>query len=157
VKFCISSRPWPSLKHACENRPRLRLQDLISSDIEQYIHDELKDSKRMAYLTEKEPVCSIGLFKDVVNKADGVFLWVTLVVKSVLKGLTNKDSVYYPEKRLQSVPADLEDFYDHVLARIMPNTWLKRRGFSNLWSMRVGRIWRMFTKPMRLICEERCR
>jgi hypothetical protein len=118
VKLCISSRPWPSLKHAFENRPQLRLQDLTSSDIDQYIHDELKDSKRMAYLTEKEPVHSIGLFKDVVNKADGVFLWVTLVVKSVLKGLTNKYSVYYLEKRLQSVPADLEDLYDHMLARI---------------------------------------
>jgi hypothetical protein len=42
---------------------------------------------------EDRPRDARDLIMEVVTKADGVFLWVSLVVESLLKGLGNRDEI----------------------------------------------------------------
>ena len=54
----------------------------------------------------------------IVERADGVFLWVKLVVRSLLEGLSNRDEVPDLQRRLQAIPLDLEDLFKSMLDKI---------------------------------------
>lgn len=58
------------------------------------------------------------LQEEIVSRAQGVFLWVFLVVRSLIIGLTNADRVTDLERRLQSLPTDLEAYFRHMLETI---------------------------------------
>lgn len=48
----------------------------------------------------------------------GVFLWVHLVVRSLLQGLRDGDMLFELATRLEELPSDLEQLYVHMLDRI---------------------------------------
>ncbi len=60
------------------------------------------------------------LIEEVVNKANGVFLWVTLIEKAIISGLRQGDEINYLRRRLASLPSDLEALYAHMLRSIDP-------------------------------------
>lgn len=49
--------------------------------------------------------------RDVVEKADGVFLWMRLVTEELLKGMGDRCSVSQLKKRLESIPVGLEGMF----------------------------------------------
>lgn len=61
---------------------------------------------------------SRALIHDVVEKAEGAFLWVVLVVQSVVRGLGEGDSISMLRHRVQTFPADLEKFFWNILSRV---------------------------------------
>ncbi|PMD58378.1 uncharacterized protein K444DRAFT_563688, partial [Hyaloscypha bicolor E] len=115
VKFCIASRPLIVFKDSFNGFPSLKLQDLTSNDIQRYIKDKLNGHKRMKFWTTREPETCKRLVAQLINKAEGVFLWVKLVVKSLLKGLSQRDGIPQLLKRLDAFPSDLELLYGHML------------------------------------------
>ncbi|KAE9375911.1 hypothetical protein N431DRAFT_481115 [Stipitochalara longipes BDJ] len=120
IKICLSSRPLLVFKDAFGALSGLRLQDLSFDDIKQYVGDRLGNNPRYRQLTLEEPEQAPGLVDEIVNKADGVFIWVTLVVKSLLSGLGKRDGIADLQRRLRLLPSDLEDLYHHMLTRIEP-------------------------------------
>ncbi len=120
VKFCIASRPLLVFKDAFSTCPGLRLQDLTYNDIHRYIEDKLKANERMKLLTKETPKEARELVQEVIYKAEGGFLWVTLVVKSLLKGLSQRDGISELNRRLKTFPSDLEKLYGHMLSSIEP-------------------------------------
>jgi hypothetical protein len=93
---------------------------LTASDIKRYIEDKLNSNVRMELLIRQNPDEAVKLVEEVIQKAEGVFQWVSLVVKSLLKGLDQKDSILYLMKRIQKLPADLEHLYAYILSSIDP-------------------------------------
>ena len=61
------------------------------------------------------------LVDEVVQKAHGVFLWVFLVVRSLTSGLANADRMVDLQRRLRSLPDDLEEYFQHMLDTIDQN------------------------------------
>jgi hypothetical protein len=120
AKFCISSRPWPVFQDIYEGVPGLKLQDLTHDDIVLYIRDKLGKSKQMKWFLLTDAQSANGLIEELVEKAAGVFLWVVLVVKSLVNGLRNGDDISHLRRRLASLPSDLEDLYSHMLKSIDP-------------------------------------
>ena len=120
VKLCVSSRPWVVFDDAFKGIPMLRLQDLTFDDIQAYVFDKLEGHDRMRLLKNAEPGHAAGLVNEVVTKASGVFLWVTLVVKSLLNGLRNRDCIGDLRRRLSELPSDLDKFYTHMLNHVDP-------------------------------------
>jgi hypothetical protein len=118
VKVCVSSRPLLVFDDAFGQNPSLRLQDLTYRDITKYVGDKLGNNPRFRQLTSEEPLLAPELTKEIVKKADGVFLWVTLVVKSLLAGLGNRDSIADLQRRLKLLPSDLEALYSHMVTLI---------------------------------------
>lgn len=51
-------------------------------------------------------------------KADGVFLWVSLVVSSLLEGLQNRDDISDLQRRIDLLPPDLESLFAAMLQQI---------------------------------------
>ena len=100
--------------------PSLRLQNLISGDIAKYIEDKLNGHKRIMLLAKQNPKQVRELVGTVIYKAEGAFLWVTLVVTSLLKGCSQGDGFPQPLKRLNTFPSDLNQLYEHMLSSIDP-------------------------------------
>ena len=65
-----------------------------------------------------------GLVEEIVSTSFGVYLWVTLVVKSFLKGLINHDNLSDLRMRLCELPDELDDLYGLMLASISPPFYL---------------------------------
>jgi hypothetical protein len=122
IKICISSRPLLAFEDAFRSCPGLRLQDLTLRDINDYVGDKLANHPRFRKLAESaaNKQAAAALIREIVAKADGVFLWVTLVVKSLLAGLGNRDGIKDLQRRLRLLPNDLESLYAHMLLRIDP-------------------------------------
>jgi len=97
--------------------PGLRLQDLTFDDIQRYINDNLHYNNKMVQLAHDESGAQ-NLVLEIVNKAEGVFLWAKLVVHSLLQGLRNFDHISDLRKRLSMLPTGLEDLYRHMLMDI---------------------------------------
>lgn len=115
VKFCVSSRPERAYEKAFEERPSLKLQDLTYNDIRNYIEDRLIKDANMESLFQREPVPARELVEEVVKTANGVFLWVYLVVTSLLMGLNNDDGIADLQRELRRLPKSLKDLYIHMI------------------------------------------
>ena len=113
VKVCLSSRPERSFNDAFDSCPKLRLQDLTEHDIREYAADRLEPWLR----AEAEDEVS-KMLHDIAHKAQGVFLWVDLVVKALIKGLKNDDSLEQLQMRVASTPSDIEAVYAKMLGKI---------------------------------------
>ena len=120
IKVCLSSRPWLVFEETLGYHPGLRLQDLTYNDIRTFVQDKLDANPKMLQLIRSNPLEAAQFSKTVVSKANGVFLWVRLVVVSLLNGLRNRDEMSDMQKRLELIPSELDDLYGHMLNRIEP-------------------------------------
>ena len=118
TKVCLSSRPLLIFEESFRDSPGLRLQDLTSGDIRRFVTDRLSNDPRMRQIAENEPSQRHDFEKEICRKAQGVFLWVKLVVRSLLEGLSNSDRMADLRARLELLPADLEELYRHMMAKI---------------------------------------
>jgi len=131
VKFCLSSRPLLVFDRAFQPFPGLVLQNLTFDDIRIYVRTRLSVHERMKEVELEEPGISARLASEIVTKASGVFLWVKLVVNSLLDGLGNFDRGTDLERRLGELPEDLENLYWHMIDRVKP-VWYLEEGFRLL-------------------------
>jgi hypothetical protein len=118
VKALLSSRPLPAFEFAFEHQPKLRLQDLTHNDISTYVDDKLAAHPRVKVLSKGNAAGVQALVAEIVGSAAGVFLWVKLVVRSLLEGLQNYDRLADLQRRLRELPRDLEDLFRHMLRNI---------------------------------------
>ena len=113
VKFLLSSRPITPCLDAFRSGPRLRLHDLTSTDIRAYCCDYLE--KRLAARGESEVT---EIINALIERSAGVFLWVVLVVKSVIRGLQDGDRLDELHSRLDEIPTELLELYQHLLNKV---------------------------------------
>jgi hypothetical protein len=115
VKMCVSSRPWNHFEDAFGTRPRLKIEDLTRPDIEHFVVSKLRENRGFEELRMEQPDYTGALIENVTVKASGVFLWVVLVVDSLLEGFTNGERLIDLQYRLDSLPADLERLFWSIL------------------------------------------
>lgn len=120
VKICVSSRPWNVFEDAFGHSPSLLLQDLTYLDMKHYVGSHFYNDSGFALLREREPSYADELVENVAEKASGVFLWVRLVVQSLLRGLGHGDRVSDLQRRLDFLPPELEKLYDSMLSSLDP-------------------------------------
>ena len=120
VKICFSSRPLSVFHNSFDQRPKLKLQELTFKDISRYARDSLIGNPTVAELRSESDWDLEHLVSCIVEQAQGVFLWVKLVVNSLLDGIENFDDVKEMESRLTFLPSDLTDLYRRMLKQIEP-------------------------------------
>jgi hypothetical protein len=120
IKVCVSSRPWLIFEDAFGHDSMLRLQDLTKEDIRLYIEDEFEKNAHYQYFRRTDPQSCSQLQLELVKKSQGVFLWVYLVVLSLLRGFRNRDHVRMLRERLEQIPSDLDAFFKQMLTQIEP-------------------------------------
>ena len=120
LKICFSSRPYQVFHRYFDRQPKLSLQDLTYDDIYKYTQDKLQSGTAdfdSPSLSDRE---ISDLVSQIARQAEGIFLWVHLVVKSLLHGIDNSDNFEVLESRLKRVPSSLMGLYRHLLEHIEP-------------------------------------
>jgi hypothetical protein len=115
VKIVLSSRPIRPCVAAFQNYPTLRLQDLTKDDMVSYVRAQFNANHDMESLRKRQPGDVDRLLNEITSRSSGVFLWVELVVKSLLRGLTAGDHMADLRRRLYQYPEELEPLYRHML------------------------------------------
>jgi len=121
LKLCVSSRPWNVFRNAFGDgtRKTLKIDDFTREDIRRFARSRLEGHPRWNH-------CSLSdsdrhtIIDAISTRAEGVFLWVFLVTRSLREGLTDDDSMDGLMKRLDSLPKDLERLFKGILDGVDP-------------------------------------
>lgn len=131
VKLYIASREWPVFTSTYGSSGQLvRMQELTHNDIQTFVRDALSSTFSFNMLATQShgtdnrhsathaTNCQL-LVDEIVSKAEGVFVWVRLMVNSIKRGYAEGDDVEMLRERVQDTPADLHDFFHKLIyARI---------------------------------------
>ncbi|KAK4556700.1 hypothetical protein LTR86_006271 [Recurvomyces mirabilis] len=120
IKLCLSSRPWNVFTRAYRNRVdgELAVQELTEQDIQIYVREKMLANPVFAAMRLRDPTGCVKLMDEIRAKAEGVFLWVHLVVRSLLRGLGNDDDLETLERRLNTYPDDLDGYFQRMFDRV---------------------------------------
>src|SRR6266487_2141991 len=91
IKLCVSSRPWNAFVDAFGGSDRkLALQELTKEDMREFVKDMVEENDVFTQLAQRDSRYQ-SLVLQITEKAQGVWLWVYLVVRSLLRGLDGAD------------------------------------------------------------------
>jgi hypothetical protein len=121
IKVCVSSRPWGPFQreYGSDDRLHVTLHTLTKRDIETYVATKLQTAARSA----PSVYCTRGLERlgnAVCARSEGVFLWVSLAVKDLRRGIEEQDSLSALHDRLEGYPSELRDFIQRIFDAIDP-------------------------------------
>jgi len=119
IKICVSSRPWNRFREAFGSFPQLVVQDLTRPDIELYIEAELEESAAFQSSVARDSRCR-GISSEVATRAQGVFLWVYLVVRDLKRDLQSQENFEHLRRRVDVMPPTLDKYFQRIFDRIDP-------------------------------------
>ena len=118
LKICVSCRPWIVFEKffGDNSGKRIYLQHLNRPDIWRFAYEQLTEeiNNRWSLMDKTE---YSTLVEEITERSSGVFLWVFLVVRSLLRGMTNLDTAEELQARLRELPTELEEFFRCILDR----------------------------------------
>lgn len=117
-KVCVSSRPEQAFRQEFRLCSQLRVQDLNRKDIEWTVTGRLSPHLKKYIITDEERK---SLESELVWKAQGVFLWLDLMIKTLIKGSRNGDSYKELRLRLERTPGTIDGMYMHILPSLDPS------------------------------------
>lgn len=120
ARLCLASRPWIVFEDTFSQKPSLMLQNLTHPDLKHFVVSEFSSNEGFKRLQIRNPKYTSELMDEITDKPSGVFLWVKLVVKSLLAGLTFDDRISDLQRRLDSLPVDLGKLYVAILDNLDP-------------------------------------
>ena len=118
VMICAASRPELVFEESFYGKPQLKLEDLTRPDIHIFATEQLGDNVFFRDLQRFKPKEAQALISNVTDKASGVFLWVRLVIASLLTGLRDGDTLADLQDRLMALPSDLEALFKRILDKL---------------------------------------
>jgi len=107
-KVCVSSRPEVVLRGHLAGYSTLRVQDLTASAIRKYVTDKLQQYIPPA---ADDTFDRNEIINPLCSKAEGVFLWASLAVKSIGTGILGGDSRTDLAARLDALLGNLQQLY----------------------------------------------
>lgn len=114
LKVCVSSRPWNAFVDAFGRNPSLKMEDLTRSNIDHFIESRFESSSAFIEQRKAFPGQARELLNNIAEKALGVFLWVTIVVDTLLSDLSDGASFTTLLKRLHDIPHDISKLYGKI-------------------------------------------
>jgi len=121
VKLCVSSRPWNSFLEAFGNDSARYtvVERNTEEDMAEYVDGVLLADPRFETLIQRDPRAQ-RLVEEIREKSQGVFFWVFLAVRSLLRGLGEHDDVETLLDRLRELPPELERLFERILGSVEP-------------------------------------
>ncbi|KAF4943280.1 hypothetical protein FGADI_13518 [Fusarium gaditjirri] len=118
VKMCLSSREWPIFQEAFKTFPSFRLHELTRSDVSRIVQDRLKSNELYQKMADPDGLAHFE--SNLVDKSDGVFLWLKLILQAIEDGLLSGDRLSQLQNKVDALPTELNDLFQHLLNAIHP-------------------------------------
>jgi hypothetical protein len=118
VKVCVSSREENAFLEL-GIYPSLRVQDMSRTGILAYARGELCPRFGLLDDMHDKAFCFKvqRLIKTLVDKGDGIFLWIRLVIRSLVRGIENGDSFETLLKRTEEFAPGLDSLFEQMWSR----------------------------------------
>ncbi|KAK1753868.1 P-loop containing nucleoside triphosphate hydrolase [Echria macrotheca] len=118
IKLCVSSRNWNVFRDAFSAYPILKMEEFTRPDIEKYVRARMADSPAFDELRSLGDPSVQGLESRIIEKANGVFLWVVLVVEKLIITAQNNNDPHELDKIVESLPPGLDELYNSIRKRL---------------------------------------
>lgn len=118
-KTCLSSRPWKEFTAKLGRTPSLRLDEITQLDMIAYVKDRIYRTTQDQGLTTRETNDLVSL---VTYRADGVFLWVELVVRAVDVELKKDRGLSRVHSIVQDFPSELDEYFTALIFQRIEKT-----------------------------------
>lgn len=121
VKVCVSSRPLLAFEEAFTGKPSLRLQDLTFESMRKYAALKLSDQIQKYISVNNKDLDQTRSYIDwIVERAEGVFLWVVIAVRGLREGLRGIASLPELAQTIEALPSEVESLFMLMLNNIKP-------------------------------------
>ncbi|KAK5657414.1 hypothetical protein OQA88_2984 [Cercophora sp. LCS_1] len=120
IKVCVASRPWTEFNDAFRHSPTMEMHLLTHLDIAVFVNSKLSANQGFAELKAIYPAEASSIAESLTIKANGVFLWVALVTRSLLLALSEGESLSSLQSILDQLPSDIHLLYNAIWERINP-------------------------------------
>ncbi|KAF3809037.1 hypothetical protein GCG54_00011233 [Colletotrichum gloeosporioides] len=149
MKIIASSRPETVFEKAFADCEKLYLHDMTNRDRTLFVTDKLYEHQRTSYLVNFSggKTTIDYLILSAVERSEGIFLWLRLVVKALVKELDVCESIVDLQSILLQFPRGLERLFLHMMGRMSKEH--ERRGFECLWLMQRSTSMRYKQSPYR--------
>lgn len=111
IKICVSSRGYNVFMNAFAENQRICLHNLTRSDMTQYVLNKLR------HMDPEED--RMTLAKAMVENAQGIFVWITLVVKRIREQIENGANIDTLKREIDSLPRELNDLFEHIVNSLL--------------------------------------
>ncbi|KAL7755250.1 hypothetical protein ACKLNR_015007 [Fusarium oxysporum f. sp. zingiberi] len=117
IKLCVSTRPEASITRWLKTKKAagILLEDLTRYDMLVFVQTRFRDLSPNSQVSSESIQ---DLRHKLVDKAQGVFLWLHLATRSIMDGIGNMDSEDMLFARLEALPGDLENLYIDLWQRM---------------------------------------
>ena len=134
VRACIASRYEMEIQLRLSNEPTIAIHQFTGEDISAYVKDELRKAWD---LMDKQPDGTTALYDSdlvdkVTGKAQGVFVWVQIVVSQLALAIEEEAELCDLYSLLDDFPKGLEDLYSSILGKIDQKLWPDTVNFLRL-------------------------
>jgi hypothetical protein len=116
LRICAASRPENLFRTQFAAYPNLAIQDYTIQDIRAFTQGRLMGATRHILSPESKKELD-NLSNEIIARANGVFLWVSLVVKELSEDIEDGYTVSEMAEVLADIPDDLRDLYSRALRR----------------------------------------
>ncbi|KAK4198922.1 hypothetical protein QBC40DRAFT_88698 [Triangularia verruculosa] len=116
IKICVSSRELPLFQERFSSYPKLRLHEVTSLDIMGFVKSTLEENEDLSSAIDHSLTLRLG--QKIIQKAEGVFLWVSLVLRVVERGLLHEDDPRDLEAKIDGLPSELEELFGVIFKAI---------------------------------------
>ncbi|RYO79070.1 hypothetical protein DL766_008477 [Monosporascus sp. MC13-8B] len=100
----------------------INFHQLTRSDIREFAESQFMACLSSPELREAKRTC-LDITEDILYRADGVFLWASLVVRSLINDALEHENGECLRKRLQDCPDDLNSLFRKMLDKIDSSSW----------------------------------
>lgn len=107
LKICVSSREENAFMNGFDEEQRMRLHQLTWLDMVRYTRELLE------HVGDEEVLSDLS--RQIPQKADGIFLWTTLVVRAIRKEIEAGSTREALVKVLEALPRGLEGLFKSIL------------------------------------------
>jgi NACHT domain len=121
IKMCVSSRPLLEFTRTFPIAQQITLQKLTESDIHTLVTNRLEQNGAFAELRERseDENCRCDeLVQMILKEAEGVFLWVVLILIELERALANSDSLEVLERIVARAHKEIREFVKDILESI---------------------------------------
>ena len=121
VKICLSNRPLVEFERAFTDLPHLRLQDLTFRSTHDYANYQLLEIVEERFSLQSHETARVqGLLDEIVWRADGVFLWAVIAIRTLRDGLLDFADLDDLSSAIDGLPDGIDSLYLQILERIKP-------------------------------------
>ncbi|KAL1882804.1 hypothetical protein Daus18300_000442 [Diaporthe australafricana] len=139
IKICVSSRELPIFQQRFSKCPKFRLHEATYHDIFLFVYDTLQNNEDVKLMSKPHEVVDLG--RKIVERAEGVFLWTSLTLRLMERGLVLEESIEDLKNSIDVLPTEVEQLFRVIFDSIKTEPDLgKRRKAMRFLALAVDEI-----------------